>query len=84
MQQTVAAQLEELTRLRHETPAAVIAEAVELGLSRLYVETVLSHYLKKHLSRRRAVQLVGLEAVVSAERQHQVTQQDVAWGLSRA
>jgi hypothetical protein len=84
MQQTMAAQLEELTRLRHETPATVIAEAVQLGLSRLYVETVLSQYLKKHMSRRKTIQLVGLEAVVLAEQQHHATQHDIAWGLSRA
>ena len=36
MQRTMTAQLEQLVRLRHEPPAEVIAEAVELGMSKLY------------------------------------------------
>lgn len=83
MHPTITAQLEEVIRLRRETPATVLAEAVELGVSRLYVETVLGQYLRKQLSRRKAIALVGLEAVTLAERQQQVTQQDLAWGLGR-
>lgn len=81
MQRPITAQLEELARLRHEKPAAVIAEALEVGMARLYQESVLALYLHKKLPRRKTVQLVGVEAVRVAEQQDRATQQDLAWGL---
>lgn len=84
MHPTLTAQLDELVRLRHTPPATVLAEAVELGLSKLYAETILGRYLRKQVSRRKAIALVGLEAVTLAQRQQQVTQQDLAWGLGRS
>lgn len=81
MQQTITVQLEELVKLRHEAPAEVIAEAVEIGLSKLYLESVLGQYLKKQISRSKAIQLVGLDAVKVAEHQQRMTQHDIAWGL---
>lgn len=83
MHPTITAQLEAVIRLRREPPATVLAEAVEVGVSRLYVETILGQYLRKQISRRKAIASVGLEAVALAERQQQVTQQDLAWGLGR-
>ena len=81
MPPTLTAQLEELVRLRHEPPAEVLAEALERGLARLYQESVLTRFLKKQLSRRTAIRLVGLEAVQTAEQQWQATQKDLAWAL---
>ena len=81
MASTLTAQLEELVKLRHEPPANVLAEALERGLAKLYQESVLALLLKKRLSRRKAIRLVGLEAVQTAEHQWQTTQQDLAWGL---
>lgn len=81
MPHTLTAQLSELVKLRHEPVSEVIAEAVEIGLSRLYLESVLKQYLNKHISRHKTVQLVGLEAVKLADEQHKVTQKDILWGL---
>ena len=81
MLHTISAQLEELARLRHTRPAAVIAEALEVGMATLYQQSVLALYLQQKLSRRKAIQLVGLEAVRIADQQDQATQRDVAWGL---
>ena len=81
MPPTLTAQLEELVKLRHEPPAEVLAEALERGLARLYEESVLALFLKKQISRRKAVRLVGLEAVKTAEHQLQATHRDLAWGL---
>jgi hypothetical protein len=81
MSPTLTAQLEELVRLRHEPPAEVLAEALERGLARLYQESILARFLKKQISRQKAIRLVGLEAVKMAEHQWQATQKDLAWGL---
>ena len=82
MRDTITAQLEELVKLRHEPPAEVIAEAIQVGVSKLYTESVLGKFLKKRLSRNKTIGLVGLEAVALAEKQHKAVQQDVSWGLS--
>lgn len=81
MQQTITGQLEELVRLRHASPQEVIAEAVEIGMLRLYTDSVLKQYLDKHISRNKAIQLAGIEAVRLAEQQHKITREDIAWGL---
>ena len=81
MPRTISAQLEALAHLRHERPAAVIAEALDVGIATLYRESVLALYLQKKLSRRKATQLVGAEGVRVAEQQDRATQRDIAWGL---
>lgn len=81
MQEIITAQLEELVKLRHEPPAEVIAEAVAIGMSKLYADSVLKQFLKKHITRSKAIQLVGLEAVKLAEVQRKITLKDIAWGL---
>lgn len=81
MQQTITDQLAVLVKLRRETPVNVIAEAVEIGMSKLYMDSVLKQYLKKRISRRKAIQLVGMENVISAEQQHKMVSKDIAWGL---
>lgn len=82
MSQPLPAQLEELAKLRHETPLAVLTEALELGLAKLYQDSVLEHYLAKRLSRRKAIRLLGHELVQLAEKQDQAVQEDVLWGLN--
>ena len=81
MPQTLTAQLDELVKLRHEPPAEVLAEALERGIATLYQESVVTLFLKKRLSRQKAIQLVGLQAVNTAEQQWQAVQKDLAWGL---
>ncbi len=82
MQNNMTARLEHLAKLRHEPPQHVIAQAIEIGVTRLYTESILANYLKKRLSRRRAIQAVGLEAVQIAEAQHSAVHKDIAWGVS--
>jgi hypothetical protein len=81
MQRTITARLAELVKLRREPPQELIAEAIEIGVSRLYTESILARYLKKRLSRRRAIRAVGFEAVKTAETQQAAIHKDVAWGL---
>ena len=81
MFQAMTTQLEELAKFRHEATSELIAEAVKIGVSQLYVESVLSQYVHKHLSRAKAIQRVGLQTVKLAELQHKAAQTDIAWGL---
>ena len=81
MPETLTSQLEELVKLCREPPAEVLAEALERGIARLYQESVLALFLKKQISQRKAIRLVGLEAVQTAQQQWRATQKDLAWGL---
>ena len=83
MHPNITIQLEQLVKLRHEQPTEIIAEAVQIGMSKLYLESVVEQYLKKRIPRSKAVQLVGLNAVKLAEQQQRVTQHDIVWGLGR-
>lgn len=81
MIQAINVQLEELVKLRREKPQELIAEAVQIGLSKLYSDSVLKQYLNKRMSRNKAVGLVGIEAVKLADQQNKIIRKDVAWGL---
>lgn len=81
MHNPMTLQIEEVGKLRHETPAEVIAQAVKAGLSKLYADCVLEKYLNKRMPRRKAIAAVGLDAVRLAEEQNLIVQKDVAWGL---
>ena len=81
MIQAMNIQLEELVKLRREKPQELIAEAVQIGLSKLYADSVLKQYLNKRMSRNKAVGLVGIEAVKLAEQQYKIIRKDVSWGL---
>lgn len=81
MHANITEQLTEVAKLRREPATEVIAEAVEIGMSKLYQECVLNEYLKKRMSRNKAIQLAGLEAVRLAEEQYKTAKKDIAWGL---
>jgi len=83
MQNTVVNQLEEVARLRHEKPQEVIAQALEIGLAKMWQDGLLEKYLDRQISRKKAIQLLGLELVRLAEQQDKLVQEDVKWGLSR-
>ena len=84
MHNTMTVQLEELVRLRHQTPSEVIAQAVKVGLSKLYTDCVLEKYLNKRISRHKAVAVLGLDTVKLAEEQNRIVQKDIAWGMKYA
>lgn len=81
MHDSMTVQIEELGKLRHETPAEVIAQAVKVGLSKLYMDCVLEKYLNKRLARHKAIAAVGLDTVKLAEEQNRIVRNDIAWGL---
>jgi hypothetical protein len=83
MKRTLMAQVKELARVRHQQEQKVMDDAVIIGVKFLYRESVLARYLKKRLSRRRAVQAVGLESVKLAEAQNAAVLEDIAWAFGR-
>lgn len=82
MQNTMTDKLEEVAKLRHEKPQEIIAEAVEIGLDKMWAGLILAQYLKKQISRQKAIQLVGFELVGLAEHQNKIVQADIKWGLN--
>ena len=73
--------LGEVAKLRHAEPQQIIAEAIEIGIAKMWQESVLGKYLDKRISRKKAVQLVGFELVKLAEQQQKVVREDIKWGL---
>lgn len=74
-------ELEELAKAKHEDISDLIAEALRIGVSKLWQERVLSMYLRGELDRKEAVKRVGLNMVKLAEKQKKAALEDVKWGL---
>ncbi|MCZ7399610.1 MAG: hypothetical protein O8C62_08030 [Candidatus Methanoperedens sp.] len=74
-------ELEELAKAKHEDISDLIAEALRIGVSKLWQERVLSMYLRGELNRKEAVKRVGLNMVKLAEKQKKAALEDVKWGL---
>lgn len=84
MPNTITEQLKEIAHLQHKNPELVIAEAVEIGLEKMWLDSILSQYLKKQISRRKTIQMAGLDMVRLAEHQDKVVQKDIKWGVRSA
>ncbi len=74
-------ELKELAEAKHEEVSDVIAKALEIGVSKLWQERILSIYLRGEIDRKEAVKLVGLNLVKLAEKQKKAALEDVKWGL---
>ncbi len=74
-------ELEDLAKAKHEDISDLIAEALRIGVSKLWQERVLSMYLRGELDRKEAVKRVGLNLVKLAEKQNKAALEDVKWGL---
>lgn len=77
---TITEKLQEVAKFRQENPQQVIAEAVEIGVSKMWIDSVLGQYLNKKISRQKAIHLVGLDLVRLANQQHKIVQTDIDWG----
>lgn len=84
MPTSITEQLKEIAHFQHKNPEAVIAEAVEIGLEKMWLNSILSQYLKKQISRRKAIQLAGLDIVRLTEHQDKAVQKDIQWGAKGA
>lgn len=75
------AYLERLTRETHKPEAEVMTLAFQVGLRQLWREHVLGKLLRGELGREQAVELVGVDWVEIAERQHEAMREDLVWAL---
>ena len=80
MQNTIVVKLQKVAQYRHENLEQTIAEAVKIGLNKLWLDYILGRYLTKKISRRKAIELAGRDAVKSAEYQDKTVHNDLLWG----
>lgn len=71
----------EIAEERDVPESAVFEEALERGVDALWEEVVLARYVRDELDREEAVELVGEGAVRRAEREVDVVEEDVRWGM---
>jgi len=75
--------LETLTRETEKPESEVLAQAIMSGLRQLWRENVLARLLSGKIGRDQAIQLVGIDWVELAERQHTAMVEDVEWALGK-
>jgi hypothetical protein len=80
MESTIAC-LERLTRETHKAEAEVMTLAFQVGLRQLWREHVLGKLLRGEVGRSEAIELVGIDWVELAERQHDAMREDLEWAL---
>ncbi len=73
--------LKALVRETHKPETEVIGLAFQTGLRQLRREYILGRYLRGEISRDEAIEVVGIDWVELAERQHTAMMQDLAWAL---
>ena len=80
---SVATYLDTLVRETHKTEAEVVARAFETGLRQLWREYTLGRLLRGEMTRKDAIDAVGIDWVELAERQYQAMTEDLVWGLEK-
>mgnify|MGYP001104959990 CR=1 FL=1 len=60
----------------------VLEMALERGVEALWEDVVLGRYFDGGLSREEAIDLVGRDKLVRAEREYETVEEDVDWGLN--
>jgi len=75
--------LDTLARETHKSESEVMTLAFETGLRQLKREHVLGRYLRGEISRDDAIEVVGIDWVELAERQHKAVLEDLAWALAK-
>ncbi len=73
--------LESLVRETHKPEAEIMAQAFQTGLRQLWREGILGRYLRGEIIRDKAIELVGIDWVELAERQHSAMREDMEWAL---
>lgn len=73
--------LETLTRETEKPEAEVMTMAIMSGLRQLWREHILGRFLRGKISRDEAIELVGIDWVELAERQHSAMVEDLEWAL---
>lgn len=72
----------EIAETRGVPESEVFERALERGIEALWEELVLSEYLDGELDREEAIERVGRAKVERAERERELVEDDVDWGLN--
>lgn len=84
MKDLLVKEIEELAEAQKIKTTDLFAQAVRIGISKLWQEMILTKYLHKKISRKEAIKLTGIDNVQLAEKQKKVILEDVRWGLKYA
>ena len=78
----VADELAFLTQKMAQPEAAILAQALQVGIHQLYRQTVEQLFIDGEMSRQEAVDSIGEERIAELEYAQQALAQDVAQGLN--
>jgi len=73
--------LEIISRETNKNEEEVMAKAFHVGLRQLWRERILGRYLSSEITRKEAIEAVGIDLVELAERQHKAMMEDLAWAM---
>lgn len=80
----LVSEIGDIAKARNESEAKVIAEAIKIGIDKLWKESIIDKYLNGKISKRKATNLVGEALILMAEKQKKAVIDDLRWGLSNA
>ncbi len=81
MQPLLTQELENLAKEKNKDITVIIAQAMKIGVSKLWQESILEKYLKGRLTRKQAIRILGIDLVKLADKQKRVVVEDIKWGL---
>lgn len=78
----ISDRVREIAEARGIPESEIFEKAIERGIADLWEDAVVSKYFDGDLSREEAVELVGRTKLERAEREREVVEEDVDWGLN--
>lgn len=78
----ISDRVREIAEARGLPESEVLERALERGLEDIWEELVLARYLDGKLEREDAIERVGRAKVERAEREREIVEEDVDWGLN--
>ncbi|MCL9812757.1 hypothetical protein [Natranaeroarchaeum aerophilus] len=78
----ISDRVREIAEARGLPESEVFEQALERGLEDLWEDLVLTQYLDDELDRKEAIERVGRTKVERADREREVIEEDVDWGLN--
>ena len=82
MSAEISDRVREIAEARGLPESKVFERALERGLKDLWEDLVLAQYLDGGLDREEAIEYVGRTRVERAERERELVEEDVDWGLN--
>lgn len=80
----LANEIKDIVKFKNKPESVVIAEAIKVGVYKLWQETMLDQYLKGKITKKQAIKSLGFELVNLAEKQKNAVIEDIKWGLANA